>query len=269
MPSADVTTSSAGSSARRPPKRRSAEHTRRLLIAIAKDLVLARGVSSGVAHIRLQEVLRTAGLTTGAAYRIWPDQDAFQQELAAAVIDWRLDASTASTREMVCANGWPESIDDVIRLGAERHTATFASERREDPESRIFLFALALRATAQGSPALTAASRARHAHSIEEFTAFYTEAMSHYGLRLRDGYTMTQFTTAMAALGEGFALHALEGLEHPTVTRSVDGRPDEQWTLFGVAVAGLAREFFVPCDEGAPCRADEDAGSPPAPGIPL
>lgn len=229
--------------------RRSSAHTRRLLIAIAKDLVLARGVSSGVAHIRLQEVLRIAGLTTGAAYRIWADQEQFQQELAAAVIGWRLDTSTASTREVVCSTGWPERLDDVIRLGAERHTATFSAENRTDAESRVFLFALALRATAQGSPTLIAASRSRHACSVAEFTSFYTEVMSHYRMRLRGSYTMTQFTTAMAALGEGFALHALEGLDHTTVQRGEADEAQEEWTLFGAAVAGLVREFFVPLEE--------------------
>lgn len=219
-----------------------------MLIAIAKDLVLARGVSSGVAHIRLQEVLRIAGLTTGAAYRIWADQEEFQQELAEAVIGWRVDASTASTREVVCAAGWPESLDDVVRLGAERHMATFAAENRTDAESRIFLFALALRATAQGTDSLVAASRARHTCSVGEFTAFYTEVMSRYGMRLRGSYTMTQFSTAMAALGEGFALHALEGLDHARVRRDEADATEPEWTLFGVAVAGLVREFFVPAE---------------------
>lgn len=260
MPSAaDAPTESASSRPVRP--RRTAEQTRRLLIAIAKNLLLARGVSTGVSHIRLQEVLRTAGLTTGAAYRIWVDQDEFQEELAASVIQWRLDASTASTREVVCEAGWPDDIDEVVRVGAERHTATFAEERRDDPDSRIFLFALALRATAQGSPRLVAASRARHEQSVAEFTAFYTEAMSRYGLRLREGYTMTHFSTAMAALGEGFALQALEGLDHSVVTRRSCGGEEQEWTLFGVAVAGLVREFFVPCDQERPSHAEEGAGA--------
>lgn len=227
--------------------RRTAAQTRRLLIRIARDLVLARGVSSGVAHIRLQEVLRIAGLTTGAAYRIWADQEESQHELAAAVIEWRIDAPTESTREVVCEEGWPETLDDVIRLGAERYMSTFAPEKRADPSSRLFLYALALRATAQGAEPIMAAARARHERSVEEFTAFYAEAMSRYGMRLRGTYTMTQFTTAMAALGEGFALQAPEGLDHDLVTRG-DGRPEETWTLFGAAVAGLVREFFVPED---------------------
>ncbi|GAT71750.1 hypothetical protein MHM582_0214 [Microbacterium sp. HM58-2] len=243
--------------------RRTAEQTRRLLIAIAMDLVLTRGVTSGVAHIRLQEVLRIAGLTTGAAYRIWADQEDFQRELAAAVIRCRIDEPTASTREVVCGEGWPEHLDDVIRRGAERHMATFAPENRSEVSSRIFLAALALRATAQASDRLIAASRDRHERSIAEFTAFYAEAMCRYGMRLRGTYTMTQFTTAMAALGEGFALQALEGLEHETVTRSAPGRADESWTLFGAAVAGLVREFFVPAAED-PAAEDPDAEAPAA-----
>lgn len=235
--------------------RRTAEQTRRMLIAIAMDLVLVRGVTSGVAHIRLQEVLRLAGLTTGAAYRIWADQEDFQRELAATIIRCRIDEPTASTREVVCDEGWPESLDEVIRRGAERHMATFAPENSAEASSRIFLAALALRATAQGSERLIAASRARHERSIAEFTAFYAEAMSRYGMRLRGTYTMTQFTTAMAALGEGFALQALEGLDHETVNRGGSAGADQTWTLFGAAVAGLVREFFV-LDAEAPAAED-------------
>lgn len=249
-----VTTPSAApvAPARRPARqRRTAEETRQLLLTIAKNLLLTKGVSTAVSHIRLQEVLRTAGLTTGAAYRIWADQDEFQKDLAASVIEWRLDPSTASTREVVCEAGWPADIDEVVRRGAERHTATFGAAKRNDPESRIFLFALALRATSQGSPRLVAASSARHEHSVAEFTAFYTEAMTRYGLRLRGDYTMTHFTTAMAALGEGFALQALEGIDHPLVARRGCDGNEQEWTLFGAAVAGLVREFFVPCEPDA------------------
>ena len=50
--------------------RRTGDETRALLLRVGMQLLLERGVSAGVQHIRLQDVLRHAGLTTGAAYRL-------------------------------------------------------------------------------------------------------------------------------------------------------------------------------------------------------
>lgn len=50
------------------------------------EMLLERGVSAGVGHIRLQEVVRRAQLTTGAAYRLWADQDDFHRDLGPAII---------------------------------------------------------------------------------------------------------------------------------------------------------------------------------------
>ena len=54
--------------------RNRAEDTRRLLISIGLRLLHERGPSAAVGPIRLSGVLRRAGLTTGAAYRIWDDR---------------------------------------------------------------------------------------------------------------------------------------------------------------------------------------------------
>lgn len=230
-----------------------------MLLAIARNLALERGVSSGVAHIRLQEVLRLAGLTTGAAYRIWADQEDFQRDLAATLIEWRVDEPTASTRAVVFDDGWPSTLEEMIRLGAQAHMDSFIGQHRAGTPSRVFLFALALRASTYGSDDLAAASRARHYRSVEEFSILYTEVMQHYRYRLREDYTMTQFATAVAALGEGFALQALEGLDHDAVTRIGPGERAQAWPLFGVAIVALVQEFFVR-DDSDPGDNDESTG---------
>lgn len=77
--------------------RRTGEQTKDLLIRTGIAMLLDRGTSAGVSHIRLQEVVRRAGLTTGAAYRLWADQDAFHHDLAVAATSWRSDAPAAET----------------------------------------------------------------------------------------------------------------------------------------------------------------------------
>lgn len=53
--------------------RRSAGDTRKLLIDVGIEILHERGANAGVGHIKLSEVVSRAGLTTGAAYRLWDD----------------------------------------------------------------------------------------------------------------------------------------------------------------------------------------------------
>lgn len=237
--------------------RRTGEETRALLLQVGLDMLFERGAAAGVQHIRLQEVLRRAGLTTGAAYRLWADQTEYQADLAVAMIDLRFADPIANASAAVApliSEGAP--IDEVIRVAAETHALD--AERKKDGQggrdSRAFLLALALRAAAGTSPVLREASRDRHEESIAGFNRLYQRLMDAYGYRMKTPYTIRDFTEAMAALGEGFAIHALQGIEHPRIEVGADDEgPAGRWSLFGLAVRGLVREFMT--------RADADQAS--------
>lgn len=228
--------------------RRTGEQTRALLLRIGLEMLLERGVAAGVQHIRLQEVLRRAGLTTGAAYRLWGDQTDYQRDLAVAMVRLRFTdpvESADAAVERLIADG--VDIDEVIRAAAETHAID--AEKRQDGrggrDAQAFLLALALRA-AGGSAELRAASRERHEESIAGFVAFYGQLMTAYGYRMKTPYTIRDFAEAMAALGEGFAIHALEGIEHPRLdVTQQDEAPTGRWSLFGLAVRGLVNEFMM------------------------
>lgn len=231
--------------------RRTGDETRTLLLRVGMQMLLERGVSAGVQHIRLQEVLRRAGLTTGAAYRLWADQSDYQRDLAVAMVRLRLSSPTDYARTAVTeliesgASG-----DDVIRAAASAHVRPAAVDM-DDPaaalDSQQFLIALALRTTAQTWPELQEASRQRHRESIAAFAEFYASLMEAYGLRMKSPLTVADFTEAMAAMGEGFAIRALEGIEHPTYQAADDDEvPPGEWTLFSLGVRALVNEFMTP-----------------------
>lgn len=102
-----------------------------------------------------------------------------------------------------------------------------------------FRIALTLRATAIASDALRAASQERHADSVQQFSVLYTTLLHADGRQLRPGRQISEFAETMAALGEGFALHAIEGLPHVRTT----GPDGTSWTLFGVSVWCLIEGF--------------------------
>ncbi|WP_336626370.1 MULTISPECIES: hypothetical protein [unclassified Microbacterium] len=238
--------------------RRSGDETRALLLRVGMQMLLERGVSAGVQHIRLQEVLRRVGLTTGAAYRLWGDQEDYQRDLAVAMVQLRLSGPTDYVRAAVddlIAAGAPGN--DVIRAAADAHVrTTFADADADDPATALdaqqFLISLALRTTARTWPELRDAANERHRESIAAFAEFYAYLMEAYGLRMKTPLTIADFTEAMAAMGEGFAIRALEGLEHPRYT-CTDGEevPTGEWTLFALGVRALVNEFMTPVGAGA------------------
>jgi AcrR family transcriptional regulator len=233
-------------------ERRTAAETRKLLLDIGIAMLYEQGVTAGVAHIRLRDVLDRADLTTGAAYRLWSDQSAFQRDLAVAAATWREDnplrRTVAAIRELIADEA---PLRAVIRRGAATHIEDLVGGDDDEAwPSNSFLTALALRAAAANSDELRAASATRHKESVSSFVALY-EAMLHlYGRRMRPPLTLEHLAVAMAALGEGFALHAIEGEEHPMVSMPVDGADeDEEWTLFGVTVEAIVDSFTEPQPE--------------------
>lgn len=240
--------------------RRTADETRRLILSAGLQLLLERGASAGVQHIRLQEVLRTVGLTTGAAYRIWADQDDFHRDLAVELVRLRFAppaaSAAAAVREVAAAGG---SLDDVIRAAALDHVV-YASRFHLEPQSRdshAFITALALRTAAGAWKELREASAERHEESIDDFCRFYSALMDEFGYRMRTPFTVRDFAESMAALGEGFAVRAAEGLDHPMLDiAEEDEAPTGQWSLFGIAARGLVDAFLVRADEKAAPASD-------------
>lgn len=231
--------------------RRSGDETRALLLRVGMQMLLERGVAAGVQHIRLQDVLRQAGLTTGAAYRLWADQNDYQRDLAVAMVRLRLNAPTESATEAVAPllhSGLGG--DEVIRAVADAHVRSAALDGgfpTASLDARQFLIALALRTTAQTWPELREASRERHSESIEAFATFYAAMMDAYGLRMRQPLTVIDLAAAIMALSEGFAVHTLEGVDHPRYAATEAGEiPDGQWTLLGLAARAIVTEFTVP-----------------------
>lgn len=249
--------------------RRTAEETRRLILEAAIPLLLERGATAGVQHIRLQEVLRSVGLTSGAAYRIWADQNDFHRDLAVEMVGLRfappVTSASVAIREVLASGG---TLDDVARVAA-LDFVTYSSKFHLEPESRdshAFITALALRTAAGAWPELRVAAAERHRESIDAFAEFYGALLHQYGRRVRSPLTIVDFTEAMAALGEGFAVRAAEGLDHPAYDIPNGSElPSGEWTLFGIGIQGLVAAFTIPIstDDASPGRSAE----PPATGV--
>ena len=208
---------------------------------MALGMLHEQGPTAGVSHIRLSEVVERAGLTTGAAYRLWEDQRAFHAELAIAAVRWRDRSSTSNTLQqispvMLSGGPWQE----VIRRGAAANLQSF-------PDDIAFLTTLALRASAYGQDALVAASHERHIEAMAAYGDMYSQVLAVYRRRLRPPFTIDHLCSAFAALAEGFGVQAASGEAHPQIMiPSGDPQIGEEWTLLAVTIAALIEQLTEP-----------------------
>lgn len=216
------------------------------------DLLLERGPIAGVQHIRLQDALNAVGLTTGAAYAIWADQEEFHRELATELVrTW----DETSTLGLVTSVGDVTVLDEMIRRAGANYARTTGAWREEDeaPAPALYLTALALRTAAGAWPELREASVARHEQSVTRFSEAYAHLLELSGTRMREPFTVRDLAEALAALAEGFAVRSAERLEQPTFTLPDFSGAQNEWTLFAVAARGLVTAFtdHTPGDAGA------------------
>ena len=229
--------------------RHSAEDTRRRLIAIGLQLLHERGPSAAVGHIRLSSVLRRAGLTTGAAYRIWDDQVAYQRDLALAAVRYRDRSSNETTAAAVV----PTLLDpdgswyEAIRLGAEANLRSY-------PEDVAFLTMLAIRASSYNDPELVEASRQRHVEAVASYSELYDAVMRWSGRRMRAGFALHDLAGALAAISEGFGLHEAAGVpyERLQLDHAANGPGERTWSLLAVCVVAVCEQMTEPDPDAQP-----------------
>jgi len=226
-----------------------ADDTRRLLIAIGLRLLHERGPSAAVGHIRLSSVLRRAGLTTGAAYRIWDDQVAYQRDPALEAVRFRDHVSNEGTVAAVVpaildpAGSWYE----VIRRGSEVNLRSY-------PEDVRFLTSLAIRASSYNDPELIEAGRQRHTEALASYSELYDTVLRWSRRRMREGFTLHHLAAAMAAISEGFGLQNAAGIPHERLELDpTAGAPgDRGWSLLAVCAVAVCEQLTEPDPEAPP-----------------
>ncbi len=215
--------------------RRSAEQTRQLLLDTAVQILHEKGPAAGVLHVRLSDVVARAGLTTGAAYRLWDDQQDFHDALAVAAMRWRdrsMLARTTNAAFAVVAQGG--RLEDLLR-------AAGAANVQALPADNGIMTTLALRAAAYNQPSLLHASAERSQDMTASFGALYRELLRTYRLRMCAPFTLEHLSAGMSALVDGFGVQTACGELHPEVVLE-DGR----WTLLGVCLTALVRHMTEP-----------------------
>ena len=236
------------------------------LVAEAVEQIERFGVDIGLDHIKLADVIEATGVGRSSAYRSLADdtlapQEVLHRELFAQILgrhhrQTNLSIVTAATMDELARqqpnldSGDPErraaAIRGLIRVGsaASYHEVVASIERA------ILISSYGALRSSPGQDWRHDALRRGEQVLATLFGELYAGLSEIVGYRLRDGLSMEQFSTAIAALLEGLAMRDgfsehLVGIDRPT---GPDGEI-ESWTLFAIGFEGIYGVFFEPIPE--------------------
>ncbi len=221
--------------------RRPKSMTRATILAKAYDMYLERKLVHG--DERLSAVLEELGYTTGAGYQIWPNQAAFRTDLQMYIVENLDYASLRIVAEEIAelqARNLP--FEEYTLAAADLYVKAFLG--REE-------FYLTLRFLAMGKERGDEITNAiREAYNLTEWEAtdLLSRRLADFGKRIRDPYELSDLTTAITALLEGYALRARVQPERISENIDVGG---VRHHVLSVAFLGLVEAFtedIVPAD---------------------
>jgi hypothetical protein len=246
-----------------PRARRSRDELRTLLLGEGRAILHAEGLESGSSNLTFKRVFdrvedRTGERITNASVirRVWENQAEFQADVLVAIAhdDTRpeigstvgaiagvlgdLDLSTPASRE--------RSLGRLLLVAGNTHAAAVADSTN---------WPLWINVVAMVASTADVAQRKRVQEALAESYAsasgFWFDTVgalvATFGLRVRPGFGLAQFVTAVTAYSEGCSLRQrttghTEMIDRPTGP----GGELQPWSLFAVGLEALVHQFLEP-----------------------
>ncbi len=201
-------------------RRQSKDETRRELLAAAHEMLLEEGLPPGI-NLKLTEVLKQKGLTTGAAYHIWDSQRSFQEDLMTHIAEEFDFAQTTLATEAKTHRGAVEEVaaqvSEDLDEAARSYAIDYFERFRHRPE---FYLALQLWGIKEPSAKVTAAVCNGYDSIHRDFVEMFELSLAVAGRRMRAPFTIDEATVAITALTEGLALRQRF---NPSITQTESG----------------------------------------------
>jgi hypothetical protein len=242
--------------------RRSREEIRQLMMAAGLDLLAEEGLGIGAGELTFKRVFERVEASTGERLtnasvirRVWTNQAEFQDDVLSAVAmagdggGEMGDTATALIPLMQSVDvsspaGRRRALSQLCRVGGEANLKVLIDSRRWSLWVGVWVLAVT-------SPPSERGRRIRRAlvegyeTTTDLWAELYQALIAHLGLRIREPFTLRQFTDSVGALVEGCALRAGAERTVPAILRPTgpDGQP-EPWTLFSVGLEALVFQFL-------------------------
>ena len=243
------------------PTRHTRQELRTLLLDTALAILREQGMGLGVKALTFKRVFvrvqRDTGIHLSNASvigRIWKNQADYQADVLATVAAGEsgaeLDATTGAIAALLHQ---PATCSVDVRRARLREVCRIGGAVNSEllRDSRAWLVWLGVWALATSGAISEENDRILEALHLgydrvtDEYMALYSAIMDHFGLRLRSGLTLRQFTLAVSALAEGAALRSridegMVGILLPTG----EGGVLQEWTIFAIGLDALTQQFF-------------------------
>jgi AcrR family transcriptional regulator len=249
------------SSLGRPRRTRiSDQETERRMLATAAEAVAEAGLAVSLDHIRLEDVIREAGVSRSAAYRRWPTKDAFLGDLLLELARGQAPMAALGTEEADASirRVLTERLDELDTIEGRRHAVAAVVRETAEHEFRRITTSpqwrtyLALTATFAGLPEGGLRDQVGEALATSERTLTEGVARSHDAVARLLGLRATQvgiedIAHLVNAQMRGMVVKALVQPELAERTSPVGFTgADEEWSLVAVGVAALVLAFLEP-----------------------
>jgi AcrR family transcriptional regulator len=229
--------------------RRTQEERRRDYLDIGAQLVAEASRSMppdpglAVAHVKLLDVARRAGVTKGALYHLWPSQEDFWHDL---VVHLFVRGHVGGTEQAaVDALALRSLLEEPGEAALVEYANSVFDRVRGEPGAYL---QIAVYAYLFDDAELRAWLDADFRAGLARFTSFLTWGLAQVGRRMRPGADELQFATAVIVLLQGLLV---EHRIHPSAVADVTVE-GTRVTAFAAGVRALLEEFTVPLPPDAP-----------------
>lgn len=193
--------------------------------------LLSECLESPFEQLRASEVSGKAGLTPGAFYHHWANQDEYRNELRDYVGGVR-ETNDAFRKASGMSERLLQGLVEAVRLTARDHLASLNADEHWRVSLAMF---------ASGNPEDVARVGAQYMDFRNEFSTYFAEVFDFFGITLRPGLTYEWLASSLSVIMEGYGLHYESGV--PPLELG-DG-----WTDFDVTVAAIFTGAILPYGE--------------------
>ena len=225
-------------------------------------LLAEEGLGIGAGDVTFKRVFDRVAAHTGTRLtnasvirRVWENQAEFQDDLLAAVAlagDGGGDrgetvealAPVLAAVDRSTPAGRRAGLTQVCRVGGEASLRALADSRNWSLWVGVWVLAVTGPVSERGRR-IRRALLDGYVTTTEAWTELHGMLAHHLGFRVREPFTLLQFTVSVGALVEGCALREGAAPGGGVVVRPTGpGGAPEAWTLFGIGLEALAHQYL-------------------------
>lgn len=238
------------------------DQARNALLVAGREMLTEVGLSGGVGRVTLAEAINRSGVPRPSAYRVFGEteldpQRAFHEELIIDITEVGPALDVASLAEpvrnvlaeveQIGVEATPDDLTWYLRELVRQASIAAGDATFTETPIGVYMSVLASTLDAARNDRVEAAARQAEEVTVNAFIPFLREALTSFGLRLRDGWTFLDLSGALISSILGALLTARVTPASPELQLGT-GKGDETqaWTPLGITLLGIIGQATEP-----------------------